>query len=170
MRSRHPSSQEPSQLATHQGVGRASPWRARDRSYLDDPVRPNVRVGELGKDGSIINRDYGTSFRLAYVLTDLHLVADASNFFSIDEFCMNCRGYEQACPPGAITSVKCLVRGEAKWYVDFDKCVPYFNDTTGCSVCIAVCPWSGSGVATSLAAKLTRRRRGMRRVPPPTRF
>lgn len=114
--------------------------------------------GELGKDGSIINRDFGSSFRLAYVLTNLPLVADAPDVFGADEFCMNCRVCEKACPPDAITPVKHLVRGEVKWYVDFDKCVPYFNDTTGCGICIAVCPWSHPGIATKLAAKLTRRR------------
>ena len=114
--------------------------------------------GELGKDGSIINRELGSSFRLAYVLTDLPLVADVPDSFGADEFCMNCRVCEKACPPDAITPVKHLVRGETKWYVDFDKCVPYFNDTTGCGICIAVCPWSRPGVAVNLAAKLTRRR------------
>jgi len=114
--------------------------------------------GELGKDGSIINRKLGSNFRLAYVLTDMPLVADVPDDFGADEFCMNCRVCEKACPPNAITPVKHLVRGETKWYTDFDKCVPYFNDTTGCGICIAVCPWSRPGVATNLAAKLTRRR------------
>ncbi len=80
--------------------------------------------GELGKDGSIINRDLGSCFRLAYVLTDVPLVADAPDAFGADEFCMNCRVCEKACPPAAITPTKHLVRGETKWYVDFDKCVP----------------------------------------------
>lgn len=114
--------------------------------------------GELGKDGSIINRDLGSCFRLAYVLTDVPLIADAPDAFGADEFCMNCRVCEKACPPDAITPTKHLVRGETKWYVDFDKCVPYFNDTTGCGICIAVCPWSRPGVAPNLVQKLARRR------------
>ncbi len=28
-----------------------------------------------------------------------------------------------------------------KWYVDFDKCIPYFTKTHGCTICIEVCPW-----------------------------
>ena len=50
-----------------------------------------------------------------------------------------------------------MVRGDTKWYVDFDKCVPYFNETTGCGICIAVCPWSRPGVAANLVEKLARR-------------
>ena len=52
-----------------------------------------------------------------------------------------------------------MVRGTVKWSVDFDKCIPYFNDTLGCGICIAVCPWSRPGVAPNLAARKTRRRR-----------
>jgi epoxyqueuosine reductase len=47
---------------------------------------------------------------------------------------------------------KSLVCGSGKWYVDFDKCLPYFNQTMGCGICIAVCP-SRSGVARNLVAK-----------------
>ena len=58
--------------------------------------------GELGKHGSIINRRLGSSFRLASVLTDLPLVADAADAFGVDDFCTHCRLCETACPPDAI--------------------------------------------------------------------
>jgi epoxyqueuosine reductase QueG len=45
------------------------------------------------------------------------------------------------------------VRGVQKWWVDFDKCIPYFNETFGCAICLAVCPWSKPGRAPSLAEK-----------------
>ena len=50
-----------------------------------------------------------------------------------------------------------MVRGVSKWYVDFDRCIPYFAETSGCAICIAVCPWSLPGVGMSLAEKLRRR-------------
>jgi Pyruvate/2-oxoacid:ferredoxin oxidoreductase delta subunit len=115
--------------------------------------------GELGKHGSIINRELGSSFRLACVLTDLPLIADDADSFGADEFCVNCRVCSQACPPDAISAEKQMVRGDTKWSVDFDKCVPYFNETTGCGICIAVCPWSRPGVAANLVSKLARRRK-----------
>ena len=121
------------------------------------PAALNCGFGELGKHGSIINRELGSSFRLACVLTDLPLIADEADAFGADDFCVNCRLCDQACPPEAITADKQLVRGDTKWYVDFDKCVPYFNETTGCGICIAVCPWSRPGIAANLVGKLARR-------------
>jgi len=70
---------------------------------------------------------------------------------------MNCRICEDACPPEAISSEKQLVRGEIKWYVDFDRCLPFFNQTHGCAICVAVCPWSRPDVGLNLAEKLARR-------------
>jgi hypothetical protein len=45
-------------------------------------------------------------------------------------------------------------RGEQKWYVDFDKCIPYFVKTFGCAICIEVCPWSEPGKGPSLSARV----------------
>jgi Pyruvate/2-oxoacid:ferredoxin oxidoreductase delta subunit len=120
--------------------------------------------GELGKHGSIINRQLGSSFRLAVVTTHLSLEADAPDSFGADDFCAACRVCEKACPPGAIAPAKQTVRGDSKWYVDFDLCNPYFNETWGCGICIAVCPWSLPGTAPGLAQRMSRRRA---RLQPP---
>jgi ferredoxin len=113
--------------------------------------------GELGKHGSIINPELGASFRLSAVLTDAPFAPTPPRDFGIDAFCRNCRICEDACPPEALFPDKKTVRGTRKWYVDFDKCLPYFNETHGCAICIAVCPWSRPGVGPNLAAKLARR-------------
>ncbi|TSA13057.1 MAG: 4Fe-4S dicluster domain-containing protein [Betaproteobacteria bacterium] len=115
--------------------------------------------GELGKHGSIINRQFGSSFRLAAVETDMPLVPDAGDYFGADDFCTRCQVCADACPPEAIFRHKQLVRGDTKWFVDFDKCIPYFNETYGCGICIAVCPWSTPGRAPTLAERWTRRAR-----------
>ncbi|MEM9196417.1 MAG: 4Fe-4S dicluster domain-containing protein [Pseudomonadota bacterium] len=113
--------------------------------------------GELGKHGSIINPEFGASFRLSAVLTDAPFAPTPPREFGIDGFCTHCRVCEEACPPEALSPEKQLVRGAEKWYVDFDRCLPFFNQTHGCSICIAVCPWSRPGVGLNLAAKLARR-------------
>jgi epoxyqueuosine reductase len=113
--------------------------------------------GELGKHGSIIHREFGSSFRLASVLTDLPLLADRADQFGADQFCLHCKVCSEACPPDAILPAKTLVRGVVKWYVDFDKCLPYFNQSIGCGICVAVCPYSRPGVAANLVAKMARR-------------
>ncbi|UWQ91242.1 4Fe-4S dicluster domain-containing protein [Rhodobacteraceae bacterium M382] len=113
--------------------------------------------GELGKHGSIINPDLGAAFRLSAVLTDAPLPVTPAQNHGIDGFCQNCRICEDACPPQALSADKQTVRGADKWYVDFDKCLPFFNQHHGCAICIAVCPWSLPGVGPNLAAKLARR-------------
>ena len=113
--------------------------------------------GELGKHGSLINPEMGASFRLSGVLTDAPFEATPQREFGIDEFCTMCRICEDACPPEALGPEKQWVRGAEKWYVDFERCLPFFNQTNGCAICIAVCPWSRPGVGPGLARKLARR-------------
>lgn len=122
------------------------------------PAALAAGFGELGKHGSIINRQLGSIFRLAYVVTDLPLVADAPDQFGADDFCLNCQLCVKNCPPDAIYQEKKMIRGVNRWYVDFDKCLPYFNDSQGCGICLTVCPWSRPGRASSLARKMKRRR------------
>ncbi|TCL01485.1 4Fe-4S dicluster protein [Shimia isoporae] len=118
--------------------------------------------GELGKHGSIINPEMGASFRLSAVLTDAPFDVTEPVEAGIDGFCQNCRVCEDACPPEALFSTKKTVRGVEKWYVDFDRCLPFFNQTHGCAICIAVCPWSRPGIGPNLAAKLSRRAERLR--------
>lgn len=122
------------------------------------PAAIAAGLGELGKHGSLIHRDLGASFRLACVLTDVPLVADAPDVFGGDDFCQRCSLCVDECPPDAIFQVKQDVRGEHRWYVDFDKCLPFFNEHMGCAICVAVCPWSRPGVATRLAEKMAVRK------------
>ncbi|MFT5487038.1 MAG: epoxyqueuosine reductase [Alphaproteobacteria bacterium] len=114
--------------------------------------------GELGKHGSLINRQYGSSFRLSAIATEMPLLADAPDVFGADDFCASCQVCTKACPPGAISETKQTVRGVEKWYVDFDKCIPYFGEALGCGICIGRCPWSRPGTAPRLAEKMLARR------------
>ena len=113
--------------------------------------------GELGKHGSVINKEYGSSFRLAAVLTDVPLIPTPKETYDVDDFCTRCQVCANACPPEAILPGKTLVRGESKWYVDFDKCIPFFNENSGCAICIAICPWSIPGRGPKIAQQLLRR-------------
>lgn len=121
------------------------------------PAALKAGFGELGKHGSIINPELGSSFRLSAVLTNAPIPFFEEKSYEIDDFCSKCRICEDACPPEAIFKEKKTVRGEKKWYVDFDKCIPFFNEHQGCSICIAVCPWSKPGIGPNLASKLQQR-------------
>ncbi len=114
-------------------------------------------LGELGKHGSLISPRFGAGVRLAGVTTDMPLIRTTPRRFGADEFCANCQVCTQACPPGAITPKKQMVRGVERWYVDFDKCIPYFAEAASCGICIAECPWTRPSVRPKLLATMDRR-------------
>ena len=114
-------------------------------------------MGELGKHGSLISRRFGAGVRLAGVTTDMPLVSTRPDRFGADEFCMSCQVCSKACPPGAISDHKQLVRGVERWYVDFDKCIPFFAEAASCGICIAECPWTRPSVRPKLLATMARR-------------
>jgi epoxyqueuosine reductase len=114
-------------------------------------------LGELGKHGSLINRQFGAGLRLAGVTTDMPLVATAPDKFGADEFCATCQVCTRACPPGAIAEQKQMVRGVERWYVNFDKCIPYFAEAASCGICIAECPWTRPDARPKLLATMARR-------------
>jgi NAD-dependent dihydropyrimidine dehydrogenase PreA subunit len=143
---------------------RAMGWKARaygnpnSTDLLLIPLAIRAGIGELGKHGSMIAREYGSNFRLVAVLTDLPLAPDSPVDIGVEDLCVACRRCVEDCPPRAIFDEKQLVRGERKWYVDFDKCIPYFVKTLGCAICIEVCPWSEPGRGALLSETLLRKR------------
>lgn len=139
----------------YSATARTGPW-AGDMIMI--PAAIEAGLGQLGKHGSMINDTYGASFRLSAVTTNLPLISDKPRDMGVDDFCTQCQVCVRLCPPDAIFNTKQWVRGSEKWYVDFDKCIPYFNDTLGCGICIAECPWSLPDVAPRLSQKMLRRR------------
>ena len=143
---------------------RAMGWPARaygnpnSTDILLIPLAVRAGLGELGKHGSMIGASFGSNFRLAAVLTDLPVALDWPVDIGVDDVCSVCRRCVDDCPPRAIFEEKQLVRGGRKWYVDFDKCVPYFVKTCGCAICIEVCPWSEPGRGPGLSETLLSRR------------
>ena len=137
-------------------------WPARayceGADILHIPIAIRAGLGELGKHGSLINQKLGANLRLATVLTDLPLAVDKPIDIGVEDLCLTCRRCTKDCPADAISDSKQLVRGEEKWYVDFDRCVPYFSITYGCGICIQVCPWSKPGKGPFLSEKLLAKR------------
>ncbi len=152
---------------------RAMGWEAKAygnpnvTDILHIPLAVRAGLGQLGKHGSMISKEHGSNFRLAAVLTNLPLALDEPVDIGVDDLCRTCRRCVLDCPADAISDEKQLVRGQTKWYVDFDKCIPYFVKTYGCAICIEVCPWSEPGRGVQLAERLLRRRRDAGPAVPP---
>ena len=143
---------------------RAMGWRARayceGADLLHIPPAVDAGLGQLGKHGSLICKEFGSTMRIATVLTDLPLALDEPEDIGVDDLCLGCRRCTLDCPVDAIADHKQVVRGLEKWYVDFDKCAPYFTATVGCGICIEVCPWTKPGRGPSLSEKLLAKRAG----------
>jgi len=124
------------------------------------PAAIECGFGVLGKHGSLISKQFGSSFRLACVLSNVPLLPTPNSIdYDVDDFCRRCQVCANACPPEAILPEKVAVRGNTKWYVDFDKCIPFFNENFGCAICITVCPWSIPGRGPRIVEQLKRRAR-----------
>jgi epoxyqueuosine reductase QueG len=143
---------------------RSMGWRARayceGADLLHIPLAIEAGLGQLGKHGSLICKEYGSGMRIATVLTDMPLAADKPVDIAVDDLCVGCRRCTIDCPVDAIGDRKQTVRGVEKWYVDFDKCAPYFTHTVGCGICIEVCPWTKPGRGPGLSEKLLSKRPG----------
>jgi len=105
-------------------------------------------LGWVAKNGNLINKQMGSFFFIATLITDLDLVPDEP--FAKD-YCGSCSRCIDACPTDAILPGK---------VVDGSKCISYFtielkdmliptemkgkfeNWMFGCDICQDVCPWN----------------------------
>lgn len=105
-------------------------------------------LGWIGKNGNLINKQGGSFFFIATLITDLELEYDAP---FVKDYCGTCTKCIDACPTDAILPDK-VINGS--------KCISYFtielkealipgamqgkfdNWMFGCDVCQDVCPWN----------------------------
>jgi epoxyqueuosine reductase QueG len=121
------------------------PARAHSLRFEQLNMLPHAQaagLGELGKHGSLINRELGCSFRVAVVTTDLPLAVDAPVDWGVDEVCTNCNMCVRYCPGDAIAHDKQDVRGINRWTVDTEACAPYWGTYYSCGICLEVCPFN----------------------------
>ena len=103
-------------------------------------------LGWIGKNGLLLNRNIGSFFFLAELITDLELAVDRP----VRDFCGTCTRCIDACPTAAFSQAGVL---------DASKCISYLtielreqipdtfsglmeNWIFGCDICQDVCPWN----------------------------
>ncbi len=116
----------------------------RDYQLLSVPVAVDAGLGELGRSGVLITREFGSSLRLATVSTDLPMALDQPVDLGIQQFCHDCKLCAKACPSGAIPSGdKMPVRGVRRWKLAAGRCYHHWRQAgSDCALCLVACPWS----------------------------
>lgn len=104
-------------------------------------------LGWIGKNGNLINKESGSFYFIATLITDLELEYDDP---FVKDYCGTCTKCIDACPTEAILPGK---------VIDGSRCISYFtielkemipqemkgkfdNWMFGCDVCQDVCPWN----------------------------
>lgn len=124
-------------------------WPARplptfNAPYLVPPTFIDAGIGEDGRCGYVVTKEFGNSFRPGAVATDLPLAPDKPVDFGLQDFCDKCKICAEACPSGAISKKgREVVRGVRRWRINAEKCFNYWiAKGSTCGVCQAVCPWN----------------------------
>jgi epoxyqueuosine reductase len=123
------------------------------RHYVDTgPIQDKywaqaAGIGWIGKNGNVINRQYGSWIFLGEIVTNLDLIPSDPHL----QHCGTCTRCISACPTGAITQ---------PFVVDANRCIAYHTIenraetlppeianhldgwVAGCDICQDVCPWN----------------------------
>jgi reductive dehalogenase len=108
------------------------------------PVAVDAGLGELGRFGYLITKEFGPRVRLAAVTTSLPLVPDKPVDLGAQEFCARCLKCAETCPSDSIPrGERAAFNGVEKWKLDEEGCFGYWGKVgTDCNICMAVCPYS----------------------------
>ncbi|BBE30143.1 4Fe-4S ferredoxin [Tepiditoga spiralis] len=103
-------------------------------------VAEDAGLGEVGRNGLLTNKKYGSRIRLGVVTTDLQLLEDEKKLFGLKEFCDLCKKCSKNCLGRAISD-KSLKDKEFNF--SQENCFKVWKKLgTDCGVCISSCPFS----------------------------
>jgi reductive dehalogenase len=108
------------------------------------PLAVDAGLGEVGRLGYLMTKDYGPRIRLSAVTTDLPLVTGSPVDIGVEHFCKICKKCANCCPSNSIPlDDPTEVNGTLRWKLDAESCFDYWGKVgTDCNVCMRVCPWS----------------------------
>ena len=109
------------------------------------PLAVDAGLGELGRFGYLITKEFGPRVRLGAVTTDLSLIPDKPVDIGVEDFCRICKKCAVCCPSNSIPLEKdqTAVNGTLRWKLNAETCFEYWgNIGTDCNICMRVCPWS----------------------------
>lgn len=115
------------------------------------PYAIQAGLGEYGRNGLLITKDYGPRVRFGMIFTNLPMQNDKPVQFGVNGFCSICTKCAQACPAKAISFTapdtqvynQSNIKGVKKWSVNGETCFQIWaNQGTECGICIRVCPYN----------------------------
>ncbi len=126
--------------ARARGVTDSAPLMEREFAQL-------AGLGWIGKNTLLLNRELGSWFFLAVVVTDVELTPDAP---FAEDHCGTCRACLDACPtdafvqPYLLDATKCLsyLTIEVKHEIPPEQRGNFTDWLWGCDICQEVCPWN----------------------------
>jgi epoxyqueuosine reductase QueG len=105
-------------------------------------------LGWVGKNGLVINRQYGSKLSWATVLTNAPLEPDQP---VRESECGDCDLCVKHCPSGAVKGHLWSIREPRKKIVAYEKCTALkdkrqsLEGKPNCGFCVTVCPYSRKG-------------------------
>ena len=108
------------------------------------PLAADAGLGEVGRIGYLMTKEYGPRIRLGAVTTDLPMKPDRPIDIGVKEFCDICEKCATCCPSGSIPLGEPVeVNGSVRWKLNAESCFEYWGKVgSGCTICMRVCPWS----------------------------
>ena len=113
---------------------------------LYPPIAEKAGLGGHGLHGLLITEKFGPRIRIGVIYTsidNLPVFTGENPHSWIGEFCRRCRICVKKCPGRAILEEP-VKKGNALTHIVKEKCLPYFYNEHGCSVCIKVCPFNNT--------------------------
>jgi reductive dehalogenase len=122
---------------------------------LSVPQAIDAGLGQYGRHGLLITKDFGPRVRIAKVITDIPLNRDYPDerfCKSVIRFCETCEKCATTCPSQSIPygkeqtwkgTTKSNNPGIKKWFVDVESCYGFWTENgSECSNCIRSCPYN----------------------------
>ncbi|MBW2562830.1 MAG: reductive dehalogenase [Deltaproteobacteria bacterium] len=109
------------------------------------PLAVDAGLGEVGRLGYLITKEFGPRIRLSAVTTNLPLISDKPVDIGVEDFCKFCKKCANCCPSQSIPHDDELKKfnGTLKWKLNDETCFGYWAKAgTDCCICMKVCPWS----------------------------
>ena len=112
-------------------------------------------LGQIGTQGLLITKKFGPRQRLSIIAVNISPLPERTEEkFEIEWYCIKCKRCVQMCPVSAIYDEPINRKNGTATRIDGEKCIKYFYETTGCSVCIKECPFHKIGYKAMYYSRL----------------